>query len=208
MSKILIVYGTAHGQTQKIARAIARELRTLDHEVSLHDSRDINESISPIRYDFVALGGSVQARDFQKPLKKWIHAHAHGLKQVPTAFFSVCLGILQKDEKVQKEEKEIVEHLFEETGWYPSLWTIFAGALPYTKYKWLTKFIMRRISKKAGGDTDTSRDYEYTDWEDVRDFAREIIRTMDKLPHERADASQIGLYTQNKSTEESAQHLL
>jgi menaquinone-dependent protoporphyrinogen oxidase len=30
---------------------------------------------------------------------------------------------------------------------------------------------MRRIAAKAGGDTDVSRDYEYTDWNDVRDFA-------------------------------------
>ncbi len=30
---------------------------------------------------------------------------------------------------------------------------------------------MRRIARKAGGDTDTSKDYEYTDWNDVRGFA-------------------------------------
>jgi menaquinone-dependent protoporphyrinogen oxidase len=33
---------------------------------------------------------------------------------------------------------------------------------------------MKRIVSKGGGDTDTSRDYEYTDWEDLRTFAREF----------------------------------
>jgi menaquinone-dependent protoporphyrinogen oxidase len=29
---------------------------------------------------------------------------------------------------------------------------------------------MKRIASASGGDTDTSRDYEYTDWKDLRDF--------------------------------------
>jgi menaquinone-dependent protoporphyrinogen oxidase len=35
---------------------------------------------------------------------------------------------------------------------------------------------MLRIVRKAGGDTDTSRDYEYTNWTDVRAFADEFRR--------------------------------
>jgi menaquinone-dependent protoporphyrinogen oxidase len=35
---------------------------------------------------------------------------------------------------------------------------------------------MVRIVRKAGGDTDTSRDYEYTDWEELRGFARDFVR--------------------------------
>jgi menaquinone-dependent protoporphyrinogen oxidase len=34
--------------------------------------------------------------------------------------------------------------------------------------------MMKRIVRKAGGDTDTSRDYEYTDWGDLRAFADEF----------------------------------
>jgi menaquinone-dependent protoporphyrinogen oxidase len=30
---------------------------------------------------------------------------------------------------------------------------------------------MKRIASASGGDTDTSRDYEYTDWRDLGDFA-------------------------------------
>jgi menaquinone-dependent protoporphyrinogen oxidase len=38
-----------------------------------------------------------------------------------------------------------------------------AGALLYRQYGFLTRFVLRMISKQKGGDTDTSRDYEYTD---------------------------------------------
>jgi menaquinone-dependent protoporphyrinogen oxidase len=41
---------------------------------------------------------------------------------------------------------------------------------------------MRRIVAKAGGDTDTSRDYEYTDWNQVRGFARDFGRLFERRP--------------------------
>jgi len=33
---------------------------------------------------------------------------------------------------------------------------------------------MKRVVAKVAGDTDTTRDYEYTDWDDLRAFAREF----------------------------------
>ena len=49
-----------------------------------------------------------------------------------------------------------------------------AGALPYTRYNWFIRRVMKRIAAKAGGDTDTTRDYEYTDWQDLRSFAEQF----------------------------------
>ena len=51
---------------------------------------------------------------------------------------------------------------------------VVAGALQYTKYNWFIRWVMRRIVSRAGGDTDTSRDYEYTDWKDLELFAHEF----------------------------------
>ena len=50
----------------------------------------------------------------------------------------------------------------------------FGGALRYTKYNVLIRIMMRVIVGFAGGDTDTSRDYEYTDWRAVEGFAAEF----------------------------------
>ena len=36
------------------------------------------------------------------------------------------------------------------------------------------KLVMKRIAKKEGADTDTSRDYEYTDWDAVAEFAKDF----------------------------------
>ena len=35
---------------------------------------------------------------------------------------------------------------------------------------------MRRITRKAGVETDPARDYIYTDWEDLRLFASGLLR--------------------------------
>jgi len=84
---------------------------------------------------------------------------------------SVCLGVLQQDVRVIRELDEIVERFGIDTGWSPERVKIVAGALPYTRYGWLKRHMMRRIVGQAGGDTDTSRDYEYTDWHDLGVFA-------------------------------------
>ena len=39
---------------------------------------------------------------------------------------------------------------------------MIAGALAYSKYPKPLKWVMQQIAKKAGEDTDTSQDYEYT----------------------------------------------
>ncbi len=41
------------------------------------------------------------------------------------------------------------------------------------------RLVMRLISGMAGGDTDTSRDYEYTDWQAVERFAGRIASSLE-----------------------------
>src|SRR5262249_4218420 len=57
----------------------------------------------------------------------------------------------------------------------PKVVGMFAGALMYTRYGWIKRHIMRSIEAKEGRDVDTSRDYEYTDWDAVDEFARTVL---------------------------------
>ena len=43
--------------------------------------------------------------------------------------------------------------------------------MPYSKYNIFLRLLMQFIARVAGGDPDTSRDYEYTDWRAVEAFA-------------------------------------
>ena len=72
----------------------------------------------------------------------------------------------------QHQAEDYVAHFQDQTRWTPDQCELVAGAVRYTKYNWLLRFVMRRISKSKGLETDTSRDYEYTNWDAVDRFAR------------------------------------
>jgi len=169
MARILVIYGTTDGQTGRIAAALGEALRVTGAAVDVIKAS--NRAPRPEGYDGVIVAASVHAGGYQRGVRRWVRMHADALATRPAAFVSVCLGVLQHDPNVDRELETIVERFETLTGWHPGVVKVVAGALPYTRYNWLKRRAMRRIVEKAGGDTDTSRDYEYTDWSDVRAFA-------------------------------------
>ena len=178
---MLVLYGTTEGQTARIAEALAGAMRAQGVEVELADAA--TRDPAPDEYAAVVVAASVHAGGYQRSVKRWVHAHAPALFGRQTAFVSVCLGVLQHDPQVERELRTIKNGFWTQTGWQPSVVKVVAGALPYTKYNWVKRWVMRRIVRKAGGDTDTSRDYEYTDWEDVRRFGRDFAAKAQDTRH-------------------------
>lgn len=171
-SRMLVLYGTTDGQTRKIARRLGETLRESGAEVDVADAADRMPAPDPDAYDAVVVAASVHAGGYQRPVRRWVRAHAAALGRRPTAFVSVCLGVLEHKPAVDDELKRIRERFFTATGWHPATVKVVAGALPYTRYSWLKKRIMLRIVAKTTGDLDTRRDYEYTDWKDLEAFGR------------------------------------
>ena len=182
MPRILVIYATQYGQAGKVARTLGHDLREEGATVDVAEASD--HAPHPDRYDGVLVVGSVHAGGYQRNLRRWVRTHADTLTRKPAAFVSVCLGVLQHDPAVDRELASIREHFEAATGWHPTTVKIVAGSLLYTHYNWLTRQVMRRIVTKAGGDTDTSRDYEYTDWNDVRAFAGAFLASTPGLRRE------------------------
>jgi menaquinone-dependent protoporphyrinogen oxidase len=174
MNRILVLYETGEGQTRKIANTIGDTIRAdgLDADVIQAGHMDPD----PGQYAGIIVAASVHAGGYQKPIGQWLRAHAGQLDHTPTAFVSVCLSILSKNEAGRKEAEAIPQRFVDGMHWHPTTIKIVAGALLYTQYNFFVRWIMKRIVASAGGDTDTSRDYEYTDWNDVRAFAIEFGR--------------------------------
>jgi menaquinone-dependent protoporphyrinogen oxidase len=171
MSRILVVYGTTDGHTSKIATFVATTLRSRGVVVDLFEA---SQAPAPGGYEAIVVAASVHAGGYQRSVAKWITDMRPALAELPTAFISVCLGVLQHQAAVDAELASIRQRFLTQTGWQPERTKIVAGALPYTHYGWLKRYVMRRIVRKAGGDTDTSRDFEYTDWDDLRTFVNEF----------------------------------
>ena len=146
MSSILVVYGTTHGHTAKVAGAVAKTLEASGASCDVIAAAEGTRS--PADYDGVVVAASVHAGKYQRAVTHWVRAHRAVLDTRPTAFISVCLGVLQKDPKVERDLNGILDRFFSETGWRPHVTTIVAGALAYTKYNWFIRWTMKRIAAK------------------------------------------------------------
>ena len=174
MSRVLVYYGTSEGQTEKVATRIAEVLRDRAFEVDLLNGKEVPDGFTLAEYDGAVVGASVHVGKHQDYVVEFVNAHREALAELPSAFFSVSLTASVEDESERAVAEDVIEAFLVDTGWHPTLTAAVPGAVQYSKYGLIKRFIMKRVSKKAGKDTDTSRDHEYTDWEDVEDFAGSV----------------------------------
>ena len=178
--KLLILYGTTEGQTRKIAHFIEAVLQNAGHQVTVADTT--TEPPTPKEFDAVIIGASIHMHKYQSAVKHYIRKHVAELNQMPGAFFSVSLAAASGLEDEHREVQKITIDFLEQTGWKPLITSQIAGALKYTEYDYFKRLIMKMISKKEGGATDTSQDYEYTNWDEVTKFVNEFANKISQKP--------------------------
>jgi menaquinone-dependent protoporphyrinogen oxidase len=158
---------------------MAAVLEAKGHSVQLRDVDRSARELDLRRYGVVFVGSPVRVGSYLKSVIRFVKAQRQALDKIPSAFFSVSLAVAahRGERKVdgRAETLRVVEKFRGATGWSPRRIELIAGALPYSKYNFLVRFVMKRIAVAAGGDTDTSRDYEYTDWAAVNRFASEFV---------------------------------
>jgi menaquinone-dependent protoporphyrinogen oxidase len=169
--QIAIVYTSKWGQTLKIATHIAARLRSSGYAVELYQADHPPSREALRRLDGIITGSWVRGGRHMHALRRFVRCNLDALLRVPSAFFSVSLLQLSKQEASRMHAAEYVPRFLNETGWRPRLSTEFAGALRFTRFGWLGKRIMRAIWRREGFEADLSRDYEFTDWDKVDIFA-------------------------------------
>jgi menaquinone-dependent protoporphyrinogen oxidase len=179
MAGILILYGTTEGQTARISEYIAEVMRDRGHEAQTLDIKELPSGFAPGDYNAVIVGASIHMGKHEEYVRDFVKENRESLERVPSAFFSVSMAAQEDTDEGRAQTREYVEKFTDETGWHPEMVGIFAGALRYTQYGFVKRYLMKRISRhKGSADTDTSRDYEYTDWNDVRHFAEEFLEAL------------------------------
>ncbi len=183
MARILVVYGTTEGHTRKVALRIGQIARGHGHGV---DVIDATLHPSPDGFDAVIVAASVHQLRHQSSVIHFAAEHRHRLNELPTAFFSVSLSAALADPHHQVEAREVAAQLLAETRWHPETVKLVAGALLYSKYDFLKRLLMQMIARQDGRDTDTSRDWEYTDWprlqRDVEEFLARVEAPAEAAP--------------------------
>jgi menaquinone-dependent protoporphyrinogen oxidase len=171
--RVLIVYATFDGQTARIAERVGQSLRRDGHAVTLRGIEAIEVLWEIDTHDAVIVGGSIRYGRHSPLLENMVRDRLEDLAQRPGAFYSVCLSAGGPGARPDVA-KGYREEFLRRTGWRPALDASFAGALLYRRYNPFVRFMMRLIVGAAGGETDASRDYEYTDWNAVDRFAADF----------------------------------
>jgi menaquinone-dependent protoporphyrinogen oxidase len=190
--KILVAYASRHGQTRRIAEAMAQRMRERGHAAELLELPRFGAP-RVAGWDAVVVGSPLYARQHLRRVAGFATRRREELARVPTAFFSVSLSAASRDERGRSDAEAAVDGFLAATRFAPGLRACFAGALRYRAYNFIVRAIMKRISATNGGDTDTSRDHEYTDWNQVEAFtdaflASAVSPRKDRRPA--ADAAQ------------------
>lgn len=174
MMRILIPYGTTEGLTARISEYVAEVIRGHGHEATAVDIKG-SGTPRPEGYDAVIVGASIHMGKHEDYVLDFVRENRYTLERLPSAFFSVSMAAHDNPE----EAEGYIEEFVRQTGWRPAKVGLFGGALLYTHYGFIKRHLMKKIARDKGNpDTDTSRDYVYTEWDGVRRFVEEFLKSL------------------------------
>lgn len=172
--RVLVFYATVEGQTRKIAETIAKQAENDGHEVIVTDANQLG-FVGAGTYDATIMCAPVHMHRYPSPFVHFAHEWKDALNSRPSAFVSVSLAIASKSPEERKEAENIASELLQSTGWAPRTVHNCAGALKYTEYDFFKRWMMKRVADKEGSPTDTSQDYEMTDWAGLEVFVEQFL---------------------------------
>ena len=170
--KILALYGSRFGQAEAVLQRVVQHLSAAGHHVTPVNGKALPPGLHVEDFDGAVVAASVILGRHQSYVRRWLRSNASWLNRMPSALISVNGA---SPTEWREHAEEYVARLAAEAGWHPRWSAAFAGALRYSRYDPLTRWIMKRIAAKVGSPTDTTRDYEFTDWEAVDRFAKELV---------------------------------
>ncbi len=179
MADILLAYHGIYGHTRRVCECVRDELARLGFAA---DVIPIAESPDPSRYAAIVVGAAIRNGKHNPAVYDFIDRHRATLDTRPSAFFSVNL-VARKPEKNTPETNPYVKAFVAKCPWKPRLVGVFAGNLDYRRYGAMDRRIIRFIMWLTGGPTDPHTKVEYTNWDEVRAFARRVAA---QLPAARA----------------------
>ncbi|MGP1959072.1 MAG: menaquinone-dependent protoporphyrinogen IX dehydrogenase [Arsenophonus sp. NC-CH8-MAG3] len=168
----LLLFSSKNGQTKKIILKITEYLRKEGNQCDVRDL-NIDKNFNLSAYQKVLVGVSIHYGHFNSSVLNFAQNYQKELNTMPSAFFSVNLTA-RKNGKDTSETNVYVRKFLSKTPWKPTITNVFAGALRYPQYNWFDRIMIQFIMKITGGETNTNKEVEYTDWQKVEYFAHEF----------------------------------
>ena len=172
MESTLIIYSSTDGQTKNICSRIG-EFLSNDIPAKIISLSDATKNDIE-KYDRVIIGASIRYGKHRKELFEFIETNLDELTKKENAYFSVNV-VARKSEKNTPETNPYMQKFLLKTSWVPQRLAVFAGKIDYPKYNFFDKQMIRFIMWVTKGPTNIKNTYEFTDWNKVDSFAKELI---------------------------------
>jgi menaquinone-dependent protoporphyrinogen oxidase len=169
---ILLVYGSSYGHTARIADRITSSLVNVGCSVTRMAGDQLPDLFILDSFDGVIVAASVIRGRYQRYIEQFVKKNALVLNRMPGAFFSVSLAAASPRPESPATARADITAFLNKTGWKPARSHTIAGELAYSRYNPILRFVMKKISARAGLSTDTSHDHDYTDWQQLSHAAR------------------------------------
>ena len=175
--RVLIIFGTTEGHTRELCQFAAKCLREQGHEATVEEAPADGSGVLVDAYDAVILAASLHVGRFQGNLLRFAQAFRATLNAKPSAFISVSLSAAGENPDDWEGLEQCVARFQNETGWTPKAIHHAAGAIRYSQYDFFKRLALKHIAEKRGKKTVTSRDYDLTDYDALRDFVLGCVQS-------------------------------
>lgn len=162
--RVLVTYASKYGSTGGVADAIGKELcskGTAVDVVLIKNARNVNS------YQGVAIGSAIYMGKWMSEAVDFVKKNEDSLRQVPVAYFLVCMTLSHPTEKKQAEVLSYMDPVLKAV---PEIRPVgigtFAGALDYNNLSWINKKILKSKGTPEG---------DFRDWNAIRTWAREPV---------------------------------
>ena len=172
MTKILIIYSTKDGQTLKICQTLQKDIEQANNQVTLLSIDDCDQ-LELDSFDKIVIGASIHYGRHNPKIYAFIKRNQALLNSKPNAFFSVNV-VARKLEKRQPDTNPYLKKFLKSISWQPKQLAVFAGKIDYPSYNIVDRTVIRMIMWLTKGPTDPNAIVEFTDWDQVRSFAKII----------------------------------
>ena len=179
MAEIIIIYSTTDGHTREICCYLKQVVEEQGNQVTLV-SIDDQYSVDLNLFDKIVIGASIRYGKHHKKVYEFINRHYSVLEKKSSAFFSVNV-VARKPEKNQPETNPYLKKFLKQIPWKPKELAVFAGKIDYQKYNFRDRLMIRLIMWMTKGPTDPQACIDFTNWNQVKEFAQTINEMQEPL---------------------------
>ena len=172
MSSILLAYSTTDGHTLRICERLRQVIEQQGHSAKVVPLAQAEELDLPA-FDTLVIGASIRYGKHQPQVAQFIARHQALLESKANAFFTVNI-VARKPEKNRPETNPYLIKFLRQISWKPKLLAVFAGKLNYPSYRFFDRLMIRFIMLITDGPTDPKTVVEFTDWNEVEAFGRQL----------------------------------